>query len=185
MTLIVEDGTGLANAESYSSVVFADNYHSLRGNNAWDVLNVNVKEQHLRNATDYMLNVYRDKWKGVRNTGVQALCFPRSYAYLDLVADGNNELPNTVVPIHIQNACADLALKSSVDSSADSLGLLSDITNEQQVLKEKVDGAVAVEYSEAMVKKTQYSSIDSMLSMYLEAGVTGGGRLLTSTVQRG
>ena len=38
MSLIVEDGTGLAGAESYVSVTDADTYHDKRGNTAWATL---------------------------------------------------------------------------------------------------------------------------------------------------
>lgn len=35
MSLIVEDGTGLPDAESYASVAFADAYFTARNNSAW------------------------------------------------------------------------------------------------------------------------------------------------------
>ena len=38
MALIVEDGTGLANAESYVSVADATTYHTNYGNTAWTAI---------------------------------------------------------------------------------------------------------------------------------------------------
>ena len=52
MSLVVEDGTGKADAESYISVADADTYHSNRGNTDWAALTTTEKEQLLRGATD-------------------------------------------------------------------------------------------------------------------------------------
>ena len=71
MTIIVEDGTGLANAESYVSVVDANTYHSKLGNDAWTDLDTSVKEQLLRKATDYMVAQYRLQYAGYRRYSTQ------------------------------------------------------------------------------------------------------------------
>ncbi len=82
MSIIVEDGTGLATAESYISVADASTYFTARGNTTWDALDEGeataAREAALRLATDYMTAVYRDRWEGVRYTEGQALCWPRS-----------------------------------------------------------------------------------------------------------
>ena len=67
MSLIVEDGSGLAAAESYISVVDADAHHASRGTAeaSWVGLDTDIKEQCLRRATDFMLETYRGRWKGV------------------------------------------------------------------------------------------------------------------------
>ena len=66
MSLIVEDGTGKSNAESYISVADADTYHSNRDNTDWAALTTAEKERLLRIATDYMVAVYRLRWDGYR-----------------------------------------------------------------------------------------------------------------------
>ena len=43
--MIVENGTGLPNADSYVSVEFADSYFSARGVSAWVALTQTQKEQ--------------------------------------------------------------------------------------------------------------------------------------------
>ena len=62
--MIVEDGTGLPNADSYVSVEFADTYFSARGVSVWATLTNTVKEQLLIKATDFIDNIYQ--WNGKR-----------------------------------------------------------------------------------------------------------------------
>ena len=83
MALIVEDGTGKSDAESFISVADADTYHSNRGNTDWASLLTAAKEQNLRKATDYICQVYRMKWAGTRVNGTQALDWPRAYVLRD------------------------------------------------------------------------------------------------------
>jgi hypothetical protein len=68
MTLTVEDGTGKADAESYISVADADTYFTARNNATWAALSTSDKEAALRKATDYMLQAYRVRWAGMRET---------------------------------------------------------------------------------------------------------------------
>ena len=56
--MIPEDGTGLANANAYVSVEFADEYFSARGNQAWAGLGSADKEAAILKATDYLEAVY-------------------------------------------------------------------------------------------------------------------------------
>lgn len=73
--MIVEDGTGLTDSNSYVSVVFADDYFSTRGVSKWEALTTTEKEQKLINATDYIDSIYQ--WKGKKVSTSQALRFPR------------------------------------------------------------------------------------------------------------
>ena len=73
--MIIEDGTGLENANSYVSVEFADDYFSARGVSEWAALETEVKEQSLIKATDFIDNVFQ--WYGKREFEHQALRFPR------------------------------------------------------------------------------------------------------------
>ncbi len=46
MTFVVEDGTGLANANAYIAVAFADSYFADRGIQKWaDVTDASLKQQ--------------------------------------------------------------------------------------------------------------------------------------------
>jgi hypothetical protein len=75
MALVIENGTGLANAEAYSSVADCSAWavayygHALNGNTA-------DKEAAIRRAVAYMDGL---RWKGTRTRGrAQALAWPRS-----------------------------------------------------------------------------------------------------------
>ena len=73
--MVVEDGTGKADANSYASVEYADDYFSARGVSAWAALETEAKEQALIRATDYIDNIFQ--WYGKKLTTEQALRFPR------------------------------------------------------------------------------------------------------------
>lgn len=166
MSIIVEDGTGMATAESYVSVADASTYHSNRGNTAWASLTSDaVREQCLRKATDYMLQNYRSAWKGVRVNSTQALDWPRYNVYTDDQVLGAHYVPNrfliasNIVPVEVKNACAELALKAA---TAD---LNPDL--DQQVLSETV-GPISTTYSASSPQQKRYRAIDMMLRVLIE-----------------
>jgi hypothetical protein len=174
MSLIVEDGTGLANAESYISVADADTYFSNRGNAAWAALSTAQKEQDLRKATDYIGQVYRMRWNGTRVSGVQALDWPRAYVSRDdinyingegyVVINGYYYWPSDEVPTLVKNACAELAFRASVADLSPDIG--------QRVLREKVD-VIEIEYADHGPQYATYRAIDNMLAPFLAAGSSG------------
>ena len=73
--MIVEDGTGVAGADSYVTVSFADDYFSARGSDTWSALDDAAKERALVRATDFIDNMF--EWNGRRLTESQPLRFPR------------------------------------------------------------------------------------------------------------
>jgi hypothetical protein len=75
MPLTVEDGTGLADADSYVSVAQADAYHSAMGNAEWTGEPVDL-EAALRRATQYVDARYT--FRGTPLRYGQALAFPRT-----------------------------------------------------------------------------------------------------------
>ena len=152
MALIVEDGTGLANSESYASVLEFQTYHANIGNDVTELSEETI-EQLLRRATQYMVAVYRSRWQGRRTLSTQALDFPR----YDVVVEGYSVLSN-IVPLEVKNACCELALKASGAT------LLEDKT--QTVIREKVD-VIEVEYDKNSPVQTRYSQIDNLLSVFL------------------
>lgn len=163
MALIVETGAGLETSESYVSVAEADEYHASRGNAAWDL--IDDKEALLRQATDYMLQTYRGKWKGYRTTAIQALDWPRAEVALNDVAGPSDfYISNEIVPVEVRRACAELALRASTEQ------LLPDET--QQVIKETV-GPISVQYSPHTSQRKRFVTVDRALALFLKAnGVT-------------
>ena len=166
MSLVVETGAGLSTAESYVSVADADAYHAARGNTTWaDLDDLEQKEPALRRATDYMMQVYRTRWKGVRMQAEQALDWPRSGVYTEpfmhgAVGEYPYLVPDDIVPVEIARACAKLALKAV---SAD---LAPDLA--RQTKREKV-GPLEVEYADGAVQYVRYRDVDGMLAPYLKS----------------
>ena len=175
MTIIVEDGTGLANAESYVSVADANTYHSKIGNDAWADLDTSVKEQLLRKATDYMVAQYRLQYAGYRRYSTQSLDWPRLYVPL-IDSLSANVFPQYVdfdiVPTTVKNACAELALKAYTAI------LMQDLT--QGVIREKVD-VIEVEYDKFSPQQTRYEQIDAMLSVFFKQQGSNMSRSLVRT----
>jgi hypothetical protein len=162
MAIIVEDGTGKANAESYATVAFADQYHSDRGNAAWAALTVAVKEAALRNATGYMLQNYRPRWQSFRVTAAQALDWPRAWVRMPDAPYGYGSfaafVANNVVPNEVQWACVELAL---IASTADLNPTLSQATLEEKVAE------IAVKYDHTSPQYKRYRKVDMFLTPYL------------------
>lgn len=153
MTLIVENGTGLANAESYISVADADARHAAFGNTTWTGTDA-AKESALRRSTAYMEQTYRQRWKGTRLKRDQALSWPRYGAQVD-----GYDVSSIVVPIEVINACADLALRA----------LAADLSEDQGrvVIREKV-GPLETEYSEFGPQGTRFTAVDGLLGAFLK-----------------
>jgi hypothetical protein len=181
MTIIVEDGTGLSTAETYISVADADTYFSNRANTTWSALTTANKEASLRKAADYLLQVYRLRWKGTRVNSTQALDWPRSYVARDdytysgingyTTIGGNYYYPSDEVPTEVARACAELAVKASADELSPDLG--------RRTIREKVD-VIEVEYDPNSPQSTIYRAIDNMLAPFLN----GGGAYAFRTVIR-
>lgn len=107
MTFVVEDGSGLADANSYLSVADADDYWSDHGAPAAWSGTTSEKETALRLASQYLDARYGKRWIGCRWSREQGLDWPRASVLVDgflwPVADIH---PNVLV------ATAELALRS-------------------------------------------------------------------------
>ena len=73
--MIVENGNGLSNANSYVTIEYANNYFSEHGITNWLDLEEGKKEIALINGTDFIDNSF--KWRGKKATQEQSLSFPR------------------------------------------------------------------------------------------------------------
>lgn len=71
MAIIVEDGTGVADAESLATVEQADAYHAGRGNEVvWAAFDRSRKEQLLRQGYDHLIGEYGGVWDSEEPFGV-------------------------------------------------------------------------------------------------------------------
>lgn len=163
MPLIVEDGTGRADAESYASAAEADAYHSARGNTAW--ASVSDKEGALRRATDYMVQAYRSRWKSFRTTSTQALDWPRAWVEMADAPYGYGSsaayYPNDSVPAEVKRACMELALVAASQDLAPNL---------TRAAKQETVGPITVVYDENSPEYARYRRVDMMLAPLLGRG---------------
>lgn len=167
MALVVENGTGLANAESYASVASADTYLLARGQSNWSTLTTALKEEALRRATDYM-RIYR--WKGTYATLIQALDWPRLGVYIYL-----NEsvlVSSTIVPVPVQNACIELALRAASgplipEIAGDSTGRLATKIR-KRVGPIETETMYASEGQISLPVHKRYPSVDLILAQYIQ-----------------
>lgn len=130
MALVVEDGTGKTDAESYLSEADADAYHAARSANAtWAAALAADKEQALRLATQYLDTTYQDCWNALRWSNNQKLDWPRSGLVIDGVGYNADDIPQQLL-----DATAELALK--VVSGGDTL--FADMSDEGTLASKSV-----------------------------------------------
>ena len=163
MALIVETGSVVTGAESYISLADALTYHANRGNAAWAALSpATIREQCLRKATAYMVGQYRRRWAGYRYISSQELDWPRSFVPLPDEYFGGvvAYVSNNSVPVEVQYACAELALKASTGD------LLVD--QSQQAIRKKVEG-IEIDYDKYSPQAKRYPAIEAMLTPYFNS----------------
>lgn len=159
--LIVEDGTGLENAESYVSVADATNILSKYiASPNWLSATEEEKEQALRYATLWLDNSFSwystiTKTENALGTTSQALGWPRMAYY---TAD-NRYIADNSVPTKIKEATSLLAsehLSKPLDTQEDSI-------------KSESIGSASVSYSGSSGKR-RFSFLKLMLRDYGSAG---------------
>ena len=117
LTLVVEDGTGLSNSNSYVSVSEADAYNDAHiERTLWAALSTADKEAALAMATRVIDESYQ--FNGSKNGTSQALQWPRRDArnpddddtvYPVTLSYRDNEFPNDEIPKLLKNATIQLA----------------------------------------------------------------------------
>lgn len=153
MTLIVEDGTMVANANTYVNVTEADSYWSLRstktGSSTWSSASTANKESALVVATEYIDNVYNFAYK--KQSSTQSLQFPRN----------NN---SGVIPVNLKNAVCELA----------AIGLSSDLytnVDGKDLVEQNIAGKIVQKWASggsANKKQVRYVYIESLLKEYMQ-----------------
>jgi len=140
MALIVEDGTGKPDAESYVSVADAGTYAAARGLTfpVSTAPEIALAEQALRRATELLDAKYGPRFAGTWAVDGQALAWPRLYASYRLSPISETTIPVQVIAATVQAAVRELAAPGS---------LSPDVTTGQIVKRERVEGAVEVEYA--------------------------------------
>ncbi|GJE00556.1 DnaT-like ssDNA-binding protein [Methylobacterium isbiliense] len=179
--LIVENGTGLPDAESYVSVAEACAYHLARRNDAWLDPEVpdEFREAALVRATAFIDATYRDRFPGYRVQGrVQALEWPRvsaftlvpdngrSAAFLPgqdpLFRSGVDAIPSTEIPREVVAAVCEAALRELTEP-----GSLSPDLERGGAIKRLAAGSVEIEYAGGAPASTTFQAIGLALASLL------------------
>jgi hypothetical protein len=114
LTLVVEDGTGKTNANSYCTVAYADTYHATyTGSTDWAGATESAKTLALIKGTMYIDLKYGSRWKGFKAKGYgddneQALDWPQIGNY-DVDGWPYDE---TVLPARLKQATCEAALRA-------------------------------------------------------------------------
>lgn len=110
MALIVEDGSGLPDADSYVEVSYIDTYAAAYGKTGWAALTEPDKEIKARQATQFADNMYLNEFNPLKTD--QRLAVPAT----NMKIRGN---PVTGVPVQLKDAIAELAVIAITTSLVD------------------------------------------------------------------
>jgi hypothetical protein len=121
MAFTLEDGTGLSNSNSYSSVAAFKAYHDDRGNSYAVYVDAAI-EKALIKATDYIEQRFGLKFRGARKTSIQALSFPRDFFY-DSLGSAVGGLPVELVKATQEYAFQALSTSLWVAPTIDATGM--------------------------------------------------------------
>lgn len=163
MALIVEDGSGLTNSESYISVADADTYHTNhRDPSAWSNATEARKEAALREATQYINGFYQGRWKGTRVRSTQRLSWPREDVWLD----DDYTIPSNELPEALTQATAEAAALAISRTNG-----LMPVVDEQAGIKRERDKAdvleTEVEYFTGKTGLPRLTVLDMLLATLL------------------
>jgi hypothetical protein len=157
MTLVVEDGSIVANANAYNSEADIVTWAAIFGT----TMTTGEAEQFAQQARPYL------DTRGYQGTqvafGVQSLPFPRDGVYIE-----GNLLPNDSIPTQMKNAEKELCrlLKEGYNP-------LDVVSNENSIKREKFD-VFETEYFEGAADTPILRSLSVWLDPMLDTGGAGG-----------
>ena len=168
MPLVVEDGTGKTDADSYLSVTDADTYNTNHSASAaWIAAAEAVKEKALRLATQYLDVRYAGRWKGYKSTDAQALAWPRIVAEKEDCYD-SAYYAHDALPVVLKDATAELALRVVGGDT-----LFADITKPGPIKSQSVTvGPIqkSITYMGGYTQVKGYPLIDGLVKSLINSG---------------
>lgn len=180
--LIIEDGSGVPNANAYCDLDYALEYCTMKGYTDWQKLTDDEQKIFIIRGTEFVNNYYT--WKGVRRFLNQDMAFPRDDLY-DL-----DHYRVVGVPEVLKKACLEAAWLNAT-SGSDTLFINKDANG--KVKRQKVD-TLEVEYfndesssSSSSSTEVDYTSIYDVLNKMLKGLYKTGnaGRVCTRAVYTG
>lgn len=159
VTLIVEDGSGISDSNSYCDLDFALEYCVNHGYTSWVDMTEDEQKVYLIKGTSFVDNFY--EWKGYKRTSVQSLEFPRN-GLID-----NNKTEILGIPNNLKKAVIEAAF-INLSSEVDNLFVSRDENG--AIKRQKVD-ELEVEYfgeSEATETEAEYKTTYQVLNKLLK-----------------
>jgi hypothetical protein len=175
MAFVVEDGTGVQDANAYVDIPFIERY--LMGERLARFMALTEAEKEAAIIAGSQLVDISYEWLGSRKTLEQGLSFPREDVEFDgFTVEG--------VPSPVKKATCEAIWLSLTE------GNLFSTDNQREVVRERVEGAVDVSYANANEKGretvTRYEILDKLLrGLYqTEAPTSSGSSIGSIRVER-
>jgi hypothetical protein len=159
VNLIVEDGSGISDSNSYCDLDFALEYCVNHGYTSWVDMTEAEQKVYLIKGTSFVDNFY--EWKGYKRTSVQSLEFPRN-GLID-----NNRTEILGIPNNLKKAVIEAAF-INLSSEVDNLFVSRDENG--AIKRQKVD-ELEVEYfgeSETAEAEAEYKTTYQVLNKLLK-----------------
>jgi hypothetical protein len=180
MALIVEDGSGMPDSESYTSVAEATQYHADRLNDAWTDGDVSSQEAALRRATEWLDATFGRSFIGYRFHGRNQMHeWPRSGAYVEYSVNGPlfyrtyaglwYVIDNDIVPFEVKRATAEAALRELTTPGV----LYPDILPGRIIKNVSISGSISVSYANSTIEgqRTIISIVTAILRPLLDTSI--------------
>lgn len=148
MSLILEDGSGKTNSQTYVLGADVTAYATLYGLTPSVVTDADIMK-----AMRYIEGGYYERWIGLKKTEEQALSWPRAYA----VRRDGWSVEETEIPKELKDAVCALAIRTSGGDN-----LLADLTRSDSVLEEQI-GPIRVKYANNARTVPLYRDIEFIL----------------------
>lgn len=151
MSVVLEDGTGVATANSYATVATADAYFLARNNTTWAAYSSAVKEAALLYAAQWLDSRYA--WPGSITDTDQPLMWPREGAY---DSEGRlinlDDIPQVLIDCQLEAAAA--SATSALNEVRDRGGAIENVKVED----------IAVTFSKGAPLGRTFPYIDALMS---------------------
>ena len=156
MALVVEDGTGLANSNSY---VTESEYETYLDNHGLTDPTGDTEAALVR-ATSYIDAKYRGQFQGWKVFGrLQALEWPRHNAY-----DASGEyISYLTIPIELKYAVIEAAIREKTSPGS----LMPD---QKRAIESIKAGSVSISWPESAANTTTFSKIDGIIAPLISGG---------------
>ncbi len=160
MSLIVETGAGVENANTYANVETVSSYCTDMGYSTWASASTDDQESAILRAMSY---IEAQNWKGVKKSNNNPLEWPRYN-----VLDRNGYIVSSeVVPTNVVKALSEAAYRESVSAGT----MQAELEREGRVKKKKID-VIEVEYFEGASGETSRPIIAGLLKGYIRSATS-------------